>query len=42
MEGAVRLLSCFLDWGVRKIYVDDEGFVYVADPGNRRIQKFAP
>jgi hypothetical protein len=24
------------------IYVDDEGFVYVADPGNRRIQKFAP
>ncbi len=24
------------------IYVDDESFVYVADPGNRRIQKFAP
>ena len=24
------------------ITVDDEGFVYVADVGNKRIQKFAP
>lgn len=24
------------------ICVDDDGFIYVADPGNQRIQKFAP
>ena len=24
------------------IAVDDDGFIYVADVGNRRIQKFAP
>lgn len=24
------------------IAIDDDGFIYVADPGNRRIQKFAP
>ena len=24
------------------ICVDDEGYIYVADVGNRRIQKFAP
>jgi hypothetical protein len=24
------------------IAVDDQGFIYVADPGNQRIQKFAP
>jgi DNA-binding beta-propeller fold protein YncE len=27
---------------VGSIAVDDEGFVYVADVGNGRIQKFAP
>jgi len=24
------------------IAVDDDGYIYVADVGNRRIQKFAP
>ena len=24
------------------VAVDDEGFIYVADVGNQRIQKFAP
>jgi DNA-binding beta-propeller fold protein YncE len=27
---------------VGSIAVDDDGFIYVADVGNRRIQKFAP
>ena len=26
----------------RSIDVNDEGYVYVADVGNQRIQKFAP
>jgi len=26
----------------RSIAVDDDGYIYVADVGNRRIQKFAP
>lgn len=33
------------EWQLRgggSIAVDDDGFIYVADVGNRRIQKFAP
>ena len=46
-EGADEGQFDFLD-GLRpqefsgSIVVDDEGFIYVADAGNKRIQKFAP
>jgi len=42
-SGRVRFRFGLLrEWARRLIAVDDAGFIYVADVGNRRIQKFAP